>query len=60
LYNRVLDELAADPANQIPIPPVDLYTHFRNNSGTLYSPNGVEPNGLGYLAFAQLWLQALP
>jgi lysophospholipase L1-like esterase len=59
LYNMVMDELAAIPANGVPRPPVDFYTYFRNNSSTVYSANGVEPNGLGHLAMAQLWLQVL-
>ena len=55
----MIDELAANPANNVPVPPPDIYTHFQNNSTTEYSAAGVEPNGLGYQSIAQIWLQVL-
>jgi lysophospholipase L1-like esterase len=56
-YNLVVDELAANPNNGIPVAPPDFYTLFRNNPA-LYG-NDIEPNGAGYQAMAQLWLDAL-
>jgi lysophospholipase L1-like esterase len=57
-YNQVIDELAADVNNGIPVPPPDFYTYFRARTGTHYS-NAFEPNGLGYAAMGELWRQAI-
>jgi lysophospholipase L1-like esterase len=56
---NVINELAADPNNQITVGP-DLHSFFAAHTGTDYAPDGVHPNGLGYQHIAQLWFQALP
>jgi lysophospholipase L1-like esterase len=57
-YNRVIDELAADPANSITVSPPDLYGYFRQNYAKEYFDN-FHPNGDGYRSVARLWCQAL-
>jgi lysophospholipase L1-like esterase len=56
-YNQVIDQLVADPANNINVVPPDFYTFFSNNRGD-YSDE-IHPNGLGYQGMANLWNQAL-
>ncbi len=58
VYNRVIDELVADPKNNITITPPDLYTHFKAHHGDEYFDN-VHPNAMGYLSLAKLWCEAL-
>jgi lysophospholipase L1-like esterase len=57
-YNQVIEELAADPANGIPVQPPDFRTHFETRTNE-YANSGVEMNGLGYQSMAQVWLQHL-
>jgi lysophospholipase L1-like esterase len=57
-YNQVVDQLVANPANNISVVPPDFYTFFSNNRGD-YSDE-FHPNGMGYQAMANLWDQALP
>jgi hypothetical protein len=57
-YNRVIDELAADVNNGVTVVPPDFYTYFRARTTTHYTTS-TEPNGLGYQAMAQFWLQAI-
>ena len=59
-FNDVIDELKADPANQILGTPIELHTYFLN--GQRYNSeyaDHVHPNGLGYQSMANLWLQLL-
>ncbi len=58
-YNQVVDELRAIPSNKITVVPPDLYTYFANHTQTEYFDN-IHPNGVGYQAVGNLWLQALP
>ena len=51
--NRVLDELYLNPANAIPVPPVDFYTYFKDhleehNNGT------ITLTGVGYIHMAEM------
>ena len=57
-YNQVIDELVADPANNITIVPPDFYTYFANHYSTQFL-DWVHPNGIGYQSMAQLWFQSL-
>jgi lysophospholipase L1-like esterase len=54
-YNVVIDELVTE--NGIPITPPDFHSYFAAHPDQLV--NGLHPNGLGYQAMAQLWLDAL-
>jgi lysophospholipase L1-like esterase len=54
-YNVVVDELVA--ANNLPVTPPDFYTYFKQHQALL--PDGIHPNGAGYEAMADLWLNAL-
>jgi len=57
-YNLVIDELVANPANQIPSFPPDFHGYFATNYTTEYS-DALHPNGLGYQSMATLWWQLL-
>jgi lysophospholipase L1-like esterase len=57
-YNKVIDELAADTSNSVPVVPPDFYNYFKARTTTHYSTSS-EPNGLGYESMAQLWLDAI-
>ena len=57
-YNRVIDELVANPANDITVTPPDLYGYFLINYANEYSDQ-IHPNGLGYRSIADLWNEAL-
>ena len=57
-FNKVIDELVADPANNITITPPDFYSYFEAHYQTQYSDN-IHPNGIGYQSMANLWFQAL-
>jgi hypothetical protein len=54
----VIDELAADTSNSVPVVPPDFYNYFKARTTTHYSTSS-EPNGLGYESMAQLWLDAI-
>jgi lysophospholipase L1-like esterase/PKD repeat protein len=56
-YNAVIDELIANPVNQITTPAPDFYTYFHDHTDQL--ADGFHPNGLGYQAMAGLWFDAL-
>jgi PKD repeat protein len=57
-YNQVIDQLAANPANQITIIGPDLYTYFSAHPNEFADP--LHPNGVGYQSMANMWNQALP
>ena len=57
-YNMVIDELAQDPDNAIPVGPVDFYSYFVTRTTTHYSDD-ILLNGIGYQSMAQLWKQSL-
>ena len=57
-YNEAIDELAADPDNNITVTPPDFYTHFKTTYLNEYSDN-LHPNGFGYDSMANLWRNAL-
>jgi len=59
-FNIVIDELIADPANNIIVSAPDFYTYFSDISiyGVEYFDN-LHPNGLGYEAMAALWRDVL-
>ena len=56
-YNQVVDELAQDPANGIPVAPPDFYNYFAAHQSEF--ANAFEMNGIGYQSMARLWRQAL-
>jgi lysophospholipase L1-like esterase len=65
-YNEVIDELVADPANNIMIIPPDFYAYFSYFDGVTghfrYEEeygDWVHPNGIGYQSMANLWFQVL-
>jgi lysophospholipase L1-like esterase len=59
-YNQVINELVANPANNIPVPPPDFHSYFSVHYATQYYPNdSVHPNGIGFQSMAELWLMAL-
>lgn len=55
-YNSVIEELVV--TNNITVTPPDFYNHFKSNPSHLSSDN-LHPNGAGYKAMAQLWLNTL-
>jgi lysophospholipase L1-like esterase len=57
-YNLVVDELVANPANQIPVAPPDFHAYFATQYTTEYS-DALHPNGFGYQSMANLWWQVL-
>jgi lysophospholipase L1-like esterase len=57
-YNLVIDELVANPANQIPVAPPDFHAYFATQYTTEYS-DALHPNGFGYQSMANLWWQVL-
>jgi lysophospholipase L1-like esterase len=57
-YNRVIDELKADPANNMNITPPDFHAYFSTHSASEYF-DSLHPNGIGYQSMAQLWFQSL-
>jgi lysophospholipase L1-like esterase len=57
-YNLVIDELVANPANNIPGPPPDFHTYFETHYPTEYF-DSIHPNGIGYQSMADLWIQVL-
>ena len=57
-YNRVIDELTADPANHMVITPPDFHAYFSTHYATEYY-DSLHPNGIGYQSMALLWFQAL-
>jgi lysophospholipase L1-like esterase len=57
-YNLVIAELAANPANGIPIAPPDFHSFFESRTATEYFDT-ILLNGLGYQSMAQIWLDAL-
>ncbi len=56
-YNQVIDELVANPANNVTIPPPDLYAYFLARP-ELYA-DFLHPTGVGYQHLARLVCQAL-
>jgi lysophospholipase L1-like esterase len=56
-YNAVMAELAANPANGIPVAPPDFYTYFRNHPEE-YAAD-ILMNGVGYQSMAQIWRATL-
>ena len=58
-YNQVIDELVANPANNITLVPPDFHTYFANHYSTEFA-DWVHPNGLGYQSMANLWFGVLP
>jgi lysophospholipase L1-like esterase len=59
-FNEAIDELVADPSNNIVATPPDFYTYFRdiNIYEAEYFDN-LHPNGAGYSSIADLWRDAL-
>ncbi len=57
-YNLVVDELVANPANNIAIVPPDFYAYFLAHYSTEYYDN-IHPNSTGYQSMANLWFQAI-
>jgi lysophospholipase L1-like esterase len=57
-YNQVIDELVANPANNLTITPPDFYAYFLQTYPTEYGDD-IHPNGLGYQSIARLWCQTL-
>lgn len=58
-YNQVIDELVADPTNNIGALPPDFHAYFATRISTHYIPDGIHPNGLGYQGMSALWLDVL-
>ncbi len=56
-YNRVIDELALDPANQIQATPADFHSYFANHLAEY--ADDVLLNGRGYQSMAGIWLSVL-
>jgi lysophospholipase L1-like esterase len=54
----VIDELVANPANNLTITPPDFYAYFLQTYPTEYGDD-IHPNGLGYQSIARLWCQTL-
>ena len=57
-YNQAIDELVADPLNNISVIPPNFYSWFLSNKGQL--ADGFHPNGTGYRSMATQWFNALP
>jgi lysophospholipase L1-like esterase len=57
-YNQAIDELVADPLNNISVIPPDYYSWFLSNKGQL--ADGFHPNGTGYQSMATKWFEVLP
>jgi lysophospholipase L1-like esterase len=57
-YNLVIDELVANPANNITIPPPDFHTYFETHYPSEYF-DSIHPNGIGYQSMGDLWIQVL-
>jgi len=57
-YNLVIDELIADPANNIFTAAPDFYTYFQTNAPVEYIDT-IHPNGIGYQSMANLWIGVL-
>ncbi len=57
-FNDAIDELVADPFNNIVVTPPDLYLYFIDNYTNEYFDN-LHPNGMGYDSMADLWRDAL-
>jgi lysophospholipase L1-like esterase len=57
-YNMVIDELVANPANGITVPPPDFHAYFAAHYQNEYSDT-LHPNGTGYQSMARLWETAL-
>lgn len=57
-YNQVIDELVANPANNIVTPPPDFHTYFATHYPSEYWDN-IHPNGIGYQSMSNLWFQVL-
>jgi lysophospholipase L1-like esterase len=58
-YNTVMDELAADPANNVDFPPADFYTYFLNHPEEYAGSDTILMNGLGYQHMAEIWRNTL-
>jgi lysophospholipase L1-like esterase len=56
-YNMVVDELAADPLNGIPVPPPDFHSYFASHQNEY--ADDILMNGTGYESMAQIWFNAL-
>jgi lysophospholipase L1-like esterase len=54
-YNWVVDELVTE--NAIAVTPPDFHCHFQANPEQL--SDSLHPNGVGYQAMADLWLNAI-
>jgi len=57
-FNEAIDELIANPSNNISVMSPDLYLYFKNNYVGKYFDN-FHPNGLGYQNMAELWRDVL-
>ena len=57
-YNLVIDELFANSANNIPVPPPDFHTYFETAYPTEYH-DSIHPKGIGYQSMGDLWIQVL-
>ena len=57
-YNQVIDELVANPANNITVPPPDLYAYFLQTYQAEYA-DVLHPNGVGYQSMARVICQAI-
>ena len=50
-YNLVIEQLAVDPSNGVPVAPPDLYNYFRAHTDTHYEDCKLNLNGLGYQGY---------
>lgn len=57
-YNRVIDELIADPSHHIDIRSPDLYSYFKVHAVDEYADN-VHPDHTGYRSIAAAWSDVL-